>query len=62
MFYGNVGKVEITTDKNVVNTLLEDGWFLVDVITTSRREFLFLLGFCQDIRAELLGYMRAKSS
>lgn len=62
MFFGNVEKVEITTDKNVVNALLKDGWYLVDVISTFKREYLFLLGFCNDFRAELLGLLKAKSN
>ena len=27
-----VDKIEMTTDKNVVNALLEQGWVLIDVV------------------------------
>ena len=62
MFFGNIEKLKTTTDTDQANEFLKDGWFLIDVITTTRSEFLFLLGFCQDVRAEILGYVRAKSA
>ena len=46
-----VEKIETTTDKNVVNTLLEQGWVLIDVVSTFKKEFLFLLAFCNERRA-----------
>lgn len=45
-----VEKVEMTTDKNVVNTLLEKGWVILDVVSTFKKEFLFLLAFCNENR------------
>ena len=41
--YECADKVEITTDKNIVNTLLSEGWAIVDVLPTYKKEYLFLL-------------------
>lgn len=38
-----VNKVEITTDTAVVNTLLERGWVLLEVVATFKKEYSFLL-------------------
>ena len=45
-------KVEVTTDKDVVNKLLADGWYLVDAII-HKSEYLFLLALAEDLRIEL---------
>lgn len=36
MFYGNVQKIELTTDKETVNKLLADGWYLLGVVTAKK--------------------------
>lgn len=45
-------KVEVTTDKNIVNELLRDGWAIIDVIATHKKEYLFLLGYFSEVRIE----------
>lgn len=64
MYFGNIEKIEVTADKNLVNDLLADGWYVVEIITTYRKEkeFLFLLGFCNDFRAKLHGLVKKNSS
>ena len=37
------GRVEKTSDTAVVNTLLEQGWILIDVVVNFKKEFVFLL-------------------
>lgn len=54
MFFGNVAQVEVTIDKEQVNALLNDGWFLIDAIATHRKEYLFLLGRFDENRSQLL--------
>lgn len=53
MFFGNVAQIEITQDKNLVNKLLNDGWFLLDIRGTNAHDgvrastecgFVFILG------------------
>ena len=36
-------KVEITTDKNIVNALLDEGWVLLEVVANFKKEYSFLL-------------------
>ena len=50
-----VSKIETTTDKNVVNALLEQGWVLIDVVATFKKEFLFLLALCNGNRTAMTG-------
>lgn len=50
-----VEKIEMTTDKNVVNSLLERGWVILDVVSTFKKEFLFLLAFCNEMRTSTNG-------
>ena len=45
-------KVEVTTDKNIVNELLRDGWAIINVIATYKKEYLFLLGYFREVRIE----------
>ena len=57
MFFGNVAQIEITTDKEQVNALLNDGWLLLDIRGTNahdgvreptERGFVFILGRHDD--------------
>lgn len=41
-------KIEVTDDINIVNNLLEHGWFLYDVLATYKKNFLFLLLFYDE--------------
>lgn len=50
--YEYADKVEITTDKNIVNALLDEGWAIADVIPTYKKEFLFLLARYDERRAK----------
>ena len=43
MNFNFADKIEVTTDKNLVNALLKEGWFLVDVVATFKKEYSFLL-------------------
>lgn len=45
-------KVEVTTDKNIVNTLLGEGWAIVDVLPTYKKEYLFLLARYDERRID----------
>ena len=47
-------KVEVTTDKNIVNALLEEGWAIIDVISTYKKEYLFLLGRYDEQRIDFV--------
>lgn len=52
--YNLAEKVEVTTDKNLVNTLLKEGWFLVDVVPTFKKEYSFLLFHVDESRYRIL--------
>lgn len=57
MFYGNVSKIETTTDKETVNKLLADGWYLMDYMQAYKGEkgYLFFLAYCDEFRNKLFG-------
>lgn len=52
--YNLAEKVEVTTDKNLVNALLKEDWLLVDVVPTYKKEYLFLLFFVDESRYRIL--------
>ena len=54
-------KVEVTTDKNLVNTLLKEDWLLIDVIPTFKKEYLFLLFHVDESRFQILDKAKEKS-
>ena len=54
-------KVEVTTDKNIVNELLNDGWAIVDVLVTYKKDFLFLLAYFSEARIETALHDKLKS-
>ena len=62
MFHAHVVKLEITKDKGKANELLQAEWVLLRVLETSENEFVFLMGFCDYPRSEILGRTKAEIS
>lgn len=60
MYLGIVNKIEITTDKDTVNMLLERGRVLLEVVSTAKKEFSFLLASYDEGRFTGNGLLKSK--
>ena len=53
MFFARTDKIEIATDKEQAQKLLDDGWMLYHVLGTPDGKFVFLLGWYGEPRAQV---------
>ena len=58
VYFGDVRKIEVTTDKDKVNELLNEDWLLLSAIETATHEFIFLVGLYDYSSEEFLGRRR----
>ena len=50
MFFAKTDKIEIATDKEQAQALLDKGWMLYNVLGTNDGRFIFLLGWYGEPR------------
>ena len=67
MFFGNIAELEVTKEKSLANSLLNDGWILLDIRGTvdhnGVREpddcgFVFILGRADHHRRTIMDGLR----